>query len=1017
MKENSVSSVIAKAIKSSKWVSIDYHNSQGVNTLYWIAVQDILINEKILIVDAFNASKMNEKESGTLKNIEIYFDRIENATLLPQTSYIQNAALIAKIDTYIDELGWLNYDEYNDDILDYIETCVKHEEVSYQEEKILVPGIDKDNLESFRQTKAYQLSITQMGTLIDGIELLSKQEKQRKLVEVTLALNLLSITTKRGNFVVAYQEVTFDPLLQSLVLSNDILFNYTFMSKDDSNFLPNLRNYLDVETDYFTELYLENKKAATDLLMKEVSKVHEQVDDRPYFMNLARRYDSVIVSEMQTIRFRKATKTLNVPLNAFFGNMSNAQLKRSRAVDVVLIDEKANTDQLRVIYNALVQPITYVQGPPGTGKTQTIINILISSFFNGQTVLVSSNNNKPIDDIYTKMKNIKDPAYRSSATIPFPILRLGNKERVLEALNEMRTSLETYERYNVFDEQLTIHAKRNKEKVKVINGLLEAYEERQELVENIESLEALLVGADLTLNMRLQVMISEKKERLKAIPSASEEEIRSLIRKADTTFLSWLFFTSVKNIKRLREPKYENLLQIIYSEDEDYKINEFNKYTALDDNLKLLQRIFPIILTTNQSAYRMGSQGNNFDLTIIDEAGQSSIGYALYAISRGERLLLVGDNNQLRPVVVLPPETNKALFKKYEVKEAYNYAVNSILSTMEKLDNISKFVMLRYHYRSRKAIIKFSNYKYYGNILKLMREDKPGEKSLQFINVSNKNTVRPLDSNFCENEVSTIVDLIKAKESSNVGVITPFVNQAKYIKAYLKDEGLPNVEVGTVHTFQGDEKETIIFSSAISKHSSDGAFTWLKNNEELINVALTRAKDKFILIGDYAEIKQRSPDKTDLLDLFDYVKDIGLTIPRPSEKTPTAIKRYLKSKREEELLETIAHVLSLNDYKYEVESNVRVASVLDNFTTPEKFDYGTRAEFDFVIYKVIRNQKKPVLVIELDGPEHGTSYRRSHNDKLKEKICEDNNIIIKRITNDYSRRYLYIKDMLKGLLK
>ncbi|HZJ89522.1 MAG TPA: AAA domain-containing protein [Bacilli bacterium] len=1013
MSNSKISSVIAKGIKQAKWITIEYSNRQGEITYYWIAIHDILISKKQLVVDAFNVTKMNQDSDGILAGVPIDFERIQSAALLPQTSYKQNEKLIEKVELHLEQLAWLKYDEFNDEILDYIELCVKHEEVSYQDETIMLEGVDHEALMSFKEQTKFPLTLIQSATLISGIEYLSNLEEKRKYYEVTLALNMLSINTKRGLFVVAYKEATFDPVGRTLVLGEDIIFNYNFKDKGAEKPFANLRNYLDIETDYFTELYLEDAKAATDLLMTEVAKYGESVDDLPHFMNLVRRYDNVIAEELSAIKHRKALGTLNVPLEAFFGNMSTKLLRRSRAVDVMLLDEKANIDQLRVIYNALVQPITYVQGPPGTGKTQTIINILISAFFNKQTVLVSTNNNKPIDDIYMKMTSIKAPDYNTN--IPLPILRLGNKERVLEALDNMQALIKWSEYYDVHEEKLARHLLHNKDKAREINRLLSDYQDRIELLENIETMEKFLKTDDLTLSTRVQILISENKERLAKIPYVYEDEIHAMLKKADATFFTWLFFTSVKHIKRLKEPKYEKLHEILKAEDEDEKFKAFNNFTANAENLKLLQRVFPLILTTNQSAYRLGPQGENFDLTIIDEAGQSSIGYALYPMSRAKRLLLVGDNNQLRPVVTVPPETNNALFSKYYIAEAYNYVTNSILRTMQKLDNISKTVILRYHYRSRKQIVEFSNRKYYGGKLKFMRTDE-SPKALTFIDIDNSPTNRPIDNNYNEKEIAAIIAHIKSNKAQNVGVITPFVNQAAYLKDSLVQAGLSNVEVGTVHKFQGDEKNVIYFSTSISKHTSDGAFEWVKDNDELINVALTRARDRFVLVTDYKDIKRRSDVNNNLIELLEYVKSNGLTVEDLTTDEDFARRKHLKSKREEELLQTITQVLSMGNYRYQVETHVKVSSILDLYTTPEKFNYGLKAEFDFVIFKVVRNQKTPVLVIELDGPEHTAVKRRRYNDKLKEKICADNNIIIRRIPNDYSRRYLFVKEFLKSVL-
>ena len=83
------------------------------------------------------------------------------------------------------------------------------------------------------------------------------------------------------------------------------------------------------------------------------------------------------------------------PIEAFFGNLLERPIRR-KEYPIVLCNKKANLDQLLAISTALKYPLTYVQGPPGTGKTNTIVNTILSAFFNERTVLFASYNNHPI---------------------------------------------------------------------------------------------------------------------------------------------------------------------------------------------------------------------------------------------------------------------------------------------------------------------------------------------------------------------------------------------------------------------------------------------------------------------------------------------------------------------------------------------------------------------------------------------------------------------------------------------
>lgn len=1009
---------ISTAIKAGKWLSIVYLNLEDKETKYWIAIKDLDIDNRTFVVDAFNVTKMNDEADGVIEINRLAFDKILSATIIDNTSYAQPDGLIEKINANIEKLDWLSYDLYNDDVLDYIHEAMKHEQVAYQSESTLIRGVDQEKLEALPLNGKYVLSLEQISDLVPKLERLSRQDEKKQYETTTLALNLLSIATNNGLFVVAYKELTFNPIEKSLILSPETIFNYDFSSSELKDFKHNLRNYLDIETDEFVDLFLSDPTAAKDRLMIETNRYKESIDDRPYIFDLRRSHYAHIEKEINQIKFNKKHNQLEIPLLAFFGNMSKDLLKRKRHVDVVVLDDKANIDQLRVIYNALVQPITYVQGPPGTGKTQTIINALISAFFNGQSVLVASNNNKPINDIFAKLMRLKS----RNKTIPLPFLRLGNYEETIKTLNYLKTLNDDYAKFNDDEKKLEAHATNKKEKMKQVNQIIENYELRLELIEEIDALKTMKQHVNHSFRQEIIIsdLLKQKEQVLNDLPIVDDDAVKSLITKADGAFMSWLFFTSIKHIKRLKEPKNERLMEIINLEEDDEKFKAFNAYISEEDNFKSLLRIFPIILTTNQSAYRLGPQAPYFDLCIIDEAGQCAIGPSLFAITRAKRLLLVGDQNQLKPVLSIAPETNKVLIKKYKVSPVYDYLNNSILLSMQKMDTISKFVLLRYHYRSRRPIINFSNKKYYNGQLILPIADNLVTPALEFINVDTSELPRQVEKNISTNEINAIIASIKNSKEESIGIITPFRNQAFLIKEMLKIEGLDHIDVGTVHTFQGDEKDVIYFSSGVTRHTYDKTFDWLKDNQELINVATTRARKKFVLATDYDEIKKRSKVNNDFYELSKYVKNNGKEVVLTEVGSAMYVNGYnfrnFNTKKENEFFETINHLLSFGD-KYVAKNKVRVASILDKFTNPVKHDYGLKAEFDMVIFRVSNNLEIPIVAIEFDGDEHFNNSDVERRDRLKEQIAKDNNLQIIRIKNDYSRRYMYIKDILINLLK
>ena len=100
------------------------------------------------------------------------------------------------------------------------------------------------------------------------------------------------------------------------------------------------------------------------------------------------------------------------------------------------------------------------------------------------------------------------------------------------------------------------------------------------------------------------------------------------------------------------------------------------------------------------------------------------------------------------------------------------------------------------------------------------------------------------------------------------------------INALLEQNKIQGVDVGTIHTFQGDEREVVIMSLALSPTTGEKTYNWVKDNKEMINVAVTRPKDKLIIVGDYDLIQERAKidgnnEDNDLYSLIKYVYKNG----------------------------------------------------------------------------------------------------------------------------------------------
>lgn len=114
----------------------------------------------------------------------------------------------------------------------------------------------------------------------------------------------------------------------------------------------------------------------------------------------------------------------------------------------------------------------------------------------------------------------------------------------------------------------------------------------------------------LTFQTELQgVQLQEVRRKLAEIGEITDEEALKLVVEDEELFKKYLYYTSAKYIQRLKEPKNQDLMEIVNCPDEEKKVKQFNTYIRQEENLKKFQRIFPIIATTSISAHKIGEPG------------------------------------------------------------------------------------------------------------------------------------------------------------------------------------------------------------------------------------------------------------------------------------------------------------------------------------------------------------------------------------------------------------------------
>ncbi|OIJ13370.1 hypothetical protein BKP35_09040 [Anaerobacillus arseniciselenatis] len=298
--------------------------------------------------------------------------------------------------------------------------------------------------------------------------------------------------------------------------------------------------------------------------------------------------------------------------------------------------------------------------------------------------------------------------------------------------------------------------------------------------------------------------------------------------------------------------------------------------------------IVPVISTTFASVNRFlerfdaGEIGHLF----IDEAGQAVPQAAAGAIWRSKHVVAVGDPLQIEPVVTLPETLLRDIREYYEVDEAFMSLNSSVQSVADLANNKGKWktdqqwigIPLWVHRRCHNPMFTISNKIAYDDRMVLFREQE--SKNSCWIDVSGK----AIKNQYVKEEglivVEAIIKMFKERKSidelPSIYIITPFAAVKdelknllyKNVSQFQKLTNKPiqqlrewvNGSVGTVHTFQGKEAETVFFVIGTDS-TQQGAASWIVSKPNLVNVAVTRAKKNFIVVGDY--------DRFSKMDIFD----------------------------------------------------------------------------------------------------------------------------------------------------
>lgn len=359
------------------------------------------------------------------------------------------------------------------------------------------------------------------------------------------------------------------------------------------------------------------------------------------------------------------------------------------------------------------------------------------------------------------------------------------------------------------------------------------------------------------------------------------------------SLLSWdAAFDSRRDLKS----EYERLSKVLADDKKksSQEISTLNgaRYKILNEisniEMNLIKEAKIVAMTATKATISKQISAQPWDTVIFDEISMAYISQITIAASMAnKKLVLIGDFKQLAPIV--QNEDSGSLLKK-DIFSYLNIVKNG------KVRRHPWLVMLNTQWRMHPDIVKFANRRIYEGKLKTAPESMEETSAIAtrgpfpssvfaYIDYSNFNgtcfsTRTGSRFNLFSAALTVKIALEAINEGqSNIGIVTPYAAQSRLINALLQDiethdeKRLP-IFCATIHQFQGSERDVIIFDSVESLPKREAGKIISSEDDSsmrLINVALTRTRGKFIIIGNNEYLRMHQAEISQ--DMWELIKE------------------------------------------------------------------------------------------------------------------------------------------------
>ena len=720
-----------------------------------------------------------------------------------------------------------------------------------------------------------------------------------------------------------------------------------------------------------------------------------------------------------------------------------------------------NSSQLEATRKALEDQISVIQGPPGTGKTQVILTIIANLLVLGKSVLVVSNNN-------AATQNVLDKLSAPGIELDFLVAPLGSRDNKAAFLEEQPRIPPGLAAHRLDQPALAEKRQRIDHLVKTAEDayrtqadLAQARQQLSELEletkyhENAEQVSAdtgkraRAVSSETLLRLLLECEDGlERTGKLPFLakvrlafahgiarwgqlgkhPSQVPPLLRMLFYRAKTTELEARVAQLEGKLERLRAEQAQQELANLSLEyllgmlAQRYDPHALQPELSEDDLWRhgdeVLER-YPVVLSTTFSATE-SLPGTTYDYLIMDEASQVDIATGALSLACARNAVIVGDSAQLPPVLEAEDvQQAERICAECAAPVAYSYSRSFLESVCQAIPDAPR-TLLREHYRCHPSIIGFCNKRFYHGQLVVMTQADDQDEPLVLVQTVPGNHRRGHKS---QRQIDVLREevmdpLLREFQPGQIGVIAPYREHVAAVDGMLAQTrgalAHDGIEVDTVHKFQGREKDAVVLMTV------DDTVTGFSDEPHLVNVAVSRAKRKLVLITSGNE----QPRNSNIGDLADYMRCCGAVVESEVRSVfdllyqcyDEARAAFLKGGRRvsgydsENLMRRLLDDLLASNpgYPYSVLAHYPLGLLVPQAVwaslPPGQAAYAANSctHVDFLVYN--RVTKRPVLAIEVDGASyHLPGTRQGERDEMKNGILARCGIELLRLRTDGSR--------------